>query len=1075
MSGRHSLIAAAVGLALSGQTHAQLLITEYLEGTGNNKAIELSNLGSTALNLADYRLALYANGRTLAQGPTNSLTLQGQLAPGASLVLAHPSASADILAKANQTSGNLTFNGDDGLVLYRGDDLADSLGQIGVDPGSAWQSGSVSTLDMTLRRKATVNQGRVDAGSPFDPALEFSAFTKDDASGLGCNGESACDDSTPPNAFVCPVDGLTPIPAIQGSGATSPLVPAGRFESDITYTTRGRVTQVVNGLYKGFFIQEMQGDGDERTSDGLFVHSTQSNPAIKPGVEVCVQGKVAEYYNQTQIGATDLVVTDTNVQPLAAVDLLPDGGESLQALLERHEGMRVRLVPASSLVVTRNFSFDYDGKRNNLVLAYGAPLIKSTQKFPAMSQEASDWAARNLANQLVVETDAKAPDGVLPWYPGFHPEQGYLRIGDKLNNLEGAIGYSYSQYRLVADNQIGSADVDHGGWDRSDTPELAMTGDLRIASFNVLNFFTSVVGGDANPTGSNRGALTVPEFELQRTKIVSAITRLNADVVGLMEIENNGYGEHSAIANLVAALNGALPDEADHYAWVASPDGQPIGTDAITVGLIYKPAKVQLAGGAELIPLPVQVAETQDAAGKPVTIRQGMRESLLQRFTSPKGDAPLTLVVNHLKSKGSACFEDYPDYASADPLDGQGHCNALRVSAAKVLGEQLATESGDLLLLGDLNAYGLEDPIRVLTDYDPAAQARQILSASFTTLAGQPYEEQGSALGKGAGLVNLNTQFHGTDTYSYSYEGELGNLDHALANASLASKVVGIEDWHINSAESNFFEYGVKYSGQLAKSEGPFSASDHDPVLIAIDYPEPPAGVIALDSAVAQVEEGQTLTLTVSRKDGSHGAASVDYRLVFGSAGATDVAPVSGTLNWLAGDEESKTISIPVFSDGLHEGDEQFTLMLQDASGATLGEQSQTLVTIKDKAMAATIAMAQGEMRVSEGQWFAEIPLVRSGDLSQPARAQLAFQGQSAYWGLDFLPWLSPSVSWAAGEGGSKSVKVLILDDWFVEGTEQFTATLRQVRGAVAGEQRQTRVQIEDNDKPWWPFGRKNS
>ncbi|MFM4964176.1 ExeM/NucH family extracellular endonuclease [Aeromonas bivalvium] len=1071
MSGRHSLIAAAVGLALSGQTHAQLLITEYLEGSGNNKAVELSNLGTTAVNLADYRLALYANGRTLAQGPTNSLALQGQLAPGASLVLAHPSASADILAKANQTSGNLTFNGDDGLVLYRGDEVADSLGQIGVDPGAAWVSGNVSTLDMTLRRKATVNQGRVEADSPFDPALTFSAFGKDDASGLGCSGEASCD-GTPPSTFLCPVDGLTPIPAIQGDGDSSPLVPAGKFESEQTYATRGLVTQVVSGLYKGFFIQDLHGDGDEATSDGLFVHSTQSHPAIVPGVEVCVQGKVAEYYRQTQISASDLVVTDASVWPVAAMDLRPRGDESLQTLLERHEGMRVRLVPESSLVVTRNFSFDYDGKRNNLVLAYGAPLIKSTQKFPAMSQEASDWALRNQQNQLVVETDAKAPDGVLPWYPGFNAEDGYLRIGDKLNGLEGALGYSYNQFRLVADNRIDASDIDHGGWDRVQAPELAEAGDLRVASFNVLNFFTTVVGGDANPTGSNRGALTVAEFELQRTKIVSAITRLNADVVGLMEIENNGYGDNSAIANLVAALNAAQPDEADHYRWIASPDGQPIGTDAITVGLIYRPARVALEGGAELVPLPLQIAQTQDGAGKPVSIRQGMRESLLQRFRSPEGDAPLTLVVNHFKSKGSACFEDYPDYASADPLDGQGHCNALRVSAARVLGERLAGEQGDVLIIGDLNAYGMEDPIRVLTDYDPAAQARQIMSASFTTLAGQPFEESGSALGKGYGLVNLNTRFHGTDTYSYSYEGELGNLDHALASPDLAAKVIGIEDWHINSAESNFFEYGKKYSGQLAKSEGPFSASDHDPVLIAIDYPAPPAGVLSLESAAASVEEGNTLSLTVRRSEGSHGEASVGYGIVYGSADASDVAPLTGTLHWGAGESDSQTISIPVQSDTLHEGDETFTLALFDPSGATLGEQSQTLVTIKDKLAPSTISLASASLTVNEGQWFAKIPLVRSGDLGQPARAQLAFKGQSAYWGLDFLPWLSPSVSWAAGEGGTKSVKVLIIDDWFVEGTERFTATLRQVRGAVAGETRQTRVDIEDNDKPWWPFGR---
>ncbi|WP_257982436.1 ExeM/NucH family extracellular endonuclease [Aeromonas salmonicida] len=1071
MSGRHSLVALAVGLALSGQVQAQLLISEYLEGSSNNKAVELSNLGATPVDLSEYRLALYANGKPLTDAPTNSLALQGTLAPGASLVLANPSANAEILAKANQTSGNLVFNGDDALVLYRGSEIVDSFGQVGVDPGTAWVSGSVSTLDMTLRRKATVNQGRTDAAGPFNPALEYVAAPKDDASGLGCSGDGPCDGTLPP-AFVCPVDQLIPVPAIQGSGSSSPLVPVGKLESEQAHATRGVVTQVVNGLYKGFFIQDPQGDGDPASSDGLFVYSTQANSAIVPGAEVCVSGKVKEYFNQTQINADELVVTQPMVALPPAVDLVPVAGETLNQLLERHEGMQVRLVPESSLVVTRNFSFDYDGKRNNLVLSYGAPLIKSTQKFAALSEEASQWALRNQQNQLVVETDAKAPDGVLPWYPAFNAEDGYLRIGDKLNGLEGALGYSYNLFRLVASNRIDSSDIDHSGWDRVETPELAEAGDLRVASFNVLNFFTTVVGGDANPTGTNRGALTVGEFEKQRTKIVSAITRLNADVVGLMEIENNGYGDNSAIANLVEALNAAQPDEADHYRWIASPDGQPIGTDAITVGLIYRPASVTPQGAASLIVLPVQQAEALDASGKPVAINQGMRESLLQQFSSPKGDAPLTLVVNHLKSKGSACFEDYPDYASADPLDGQGHCNALRVSAAKVLGESLKDMSGDLLIIGDLNAYGMEDPIRVLTSYDPAAQPRQIMSASFTTLAGQPFEESGSALGKGYGFVNLNTRFHGTDTYSYSYEGELGNLDHALANPSLAAKVIGIEDWHINSAESNFFEYGSKYTGQLAKSDGPFSASDHDPVLVAIQYPLPPAGVISLDSAAASVEEGSALSLTVSRRDGSHGEASVNYRIAFGSADANDVAPLTGTLNWAAGQSDSQTISIPVKSDTLREGDETFTLELFDASGAALGEQRQTLVTIKDKLAPSTIALARASMTVNEGQWFAEIPVVRSGDLSKPARAQLGLEGITARWGLDFLPWFSQSVSWAAGEGGSKSIKVLILDDWFVESTEQFKVSLRQVQGGKPGAVQETLVDIKDNDKSWWPFGR---
>lgn len=839
MSGRHSLVALAVGLALAGQAQAQLLITEYLEGSGNNKAVELSNLGSDAVDLSQYRLALYANGKPISESPTNSLALQGTLAPGASLVLANPSANAEILAKANQTSGNLVFNGDDALVLYRGSEIVDSFGQVGVDPGTSWVSGNVSTLDMTLRRKATVTMGRTDATSPFDPAQEYVAAPKDDASGLGCSGDGPCDGTQPP-AFVCPVDQLVPVPAIQGPGTSSPLVPAGKFESEQAYATRGVVTQVVSGLYKGFFIQDEQGDGNAATSDGLFVYTTKANAAVVPGAEVCVSGKVKEYFNQTQINADELVVTRPQGAIPAAVDLLPVAGESLSQLLERHEGMQVRLVPGSSLVVTRNFSFDYDGKRNNLVLSYGAPLIKSTQKFAAMSQEASDWALRNQQNQLVVETDAKAPDGVLPWFPGFNAEDGYLRIGDKLNGLEGALGYSYNLFRLVASNRIDASQIDHSGWDRVETPELAEAGDLRVASFNVLNFFTTVVGGDANPTGSNRGALTVAEFELQRTKIVSAITRLNADVVGLMEIENNGYGDNSAIANLVTALNAAQPDEADHYRWIASPDGKPIGTDAITVGLIYRPAKVTPEGAASLIALPVQQAEAVDASGKPVTINQGMRESLVQRFSSPKGDAPLTLVVNHLKSKGSGCYENGD--GKTEPADLQGKCTEFRVSAAKVLGEAVSKMPGQVLLVGDFNSYAKEDPIRVLTDYAPVAGERQIRSASHTYIGDKPYEQMGQTVAKGYGLVDLNVKFNQEKAISYSYEAELGTLDYALANPALADKVVAVADWHINSFESNLFEYGSAYTGDLIKSDNPFSASDHDPVIVDLKLKEASKG-----------------------------------------------------------------------------------------------------------------------------------------------------------------------------------------------------------------------------------------
>jgi predicted extracellular nuclease len=210
----------------------------------------------------------------------------------------------------------------------------------------------------------------------------------------------------------------------------------------------------------------------------------------------------------------------------------------------------------------------------------------------------------------------------------------------------------------------------------------------------------------------------------------------------------------------------------------------------------------------------------------------------VQSFTI--NDEKLTVVVNHLKSKGSGCIEDWAAFnENSEPADLQGKCNAFRVSAAKVLGDSLKDVDGDLLVIGDLNAYGKEDPVAVLTDYDASATDHVIRTASWTTLDGKVYERSGSVIEKGYGLINLNTQMHGADTYSYSYNGELGNLDHALGNASLAAKVVGIDDWHINSVESNLFEYGSKYTGDLVKSENAFSASDHDPVIIALSYPAP--------------------------------------------------------------------------------------------------------------------------------------------------------------------------------------------------------------------------------------------
>lgn len=384
------------------------------------------------------------------------------------------------------------------------------------------------------------------------------------------------------------------------------------------------------------------------------------------------------------------------------------------------------------------------------------------------------------------------------------------------------------------------------------------------------------------------------------------------------------------------------------------------------------------------------------------------------------------------------------------------------------LSQQLAEENCDLLLLGDLNAYALEDPVRVLTDYQAKEGERAIMTASHTLLAGQPFEEQGRAVAQGLGLINLNTRFHGTASYSYSYEAELGNLDHVLASRALAAKVIGVEDWHINSAESNLLEYGSQYTGSLVKSDNPFSSSDHDPILVAIQYPPRPVGTLNLRPMALSGGEGSSIALTVSRDEGAYGAASVSYRLVHDITSASDLRVQEGVLHWDHGDSSVQQIPVYLLEDNLLEGDEQCHLELFDASGARLGNAS-SQITILDRPKA-MVSLGAVPARLGENVGRLSIPVVRTGDLTQPLRVQVKLDAGSARPWLDFFPLSSTSLYWPAGDASSRQVTLWILDDWFHEADETLDIRLDGIQGGIAGEHTKLQVVIEDNDHRWWPF-----
>lgn len=792
---------ALVIASLSAPASANLIISEYVEGGGYNKAIEIYNTSSTAVSLDGYTINLYSNGKTVS----TSEELSGSVAAESTFVIVTSDTRAvdDLKAKADIFSGAVNFNGDDAFTLMLDDTVVDSFGQIGTRPDNGqWSAGGVATKDKTLRRKADITSGRTDSTSAFDPSEQWLQFDKDDFSGLGFHGENNQPDPDPEPEPVTPLEcgaAKTLINAIQGEGGDSPLL-------NTEVELEGVVTADFQGAEQlsGFFITSLDADIDTNplTSEGVFVYFADTN--VNVGDHVRVKGSVAEYYSATQIGdvsqveicATGLATTATKISlPVTEV-----------ADLEAYEGMLVTL--EQPLVVTNNYGL---GRYGEVDLATER-LYQGTQvALPGDAANATE--VENSKKQILLD-DGSTKQNLDPIaYPGTGLDAyNTLRLGDTVNTVTGVLGYSFDRYRIHPTVQPTFIATNP----RTEAPELHADADLRVASFNVLNYFNGDGQGAGFPT--SRGADSEAEFIRQQAKIVSAIVALEADVIGLMEIENDGFDEFSAIASLVNALNDE--DSVNDYAFVDFNVNQ-IGTDQITTALIYRANKVVEVGNAAIT--------TQ------APFDYSNRAPIAQSFKSLTTDEVFTVAVAHLKSKGSC---GSADGNNADLGDGQACWNEIRVAGANAYADWLNTaptgvDDEDIILVGDMNAYAMEDPIRAFAD---------------------------------KGFKNVVAELDGnTLGYSYSFSGRLGSLDHAVASPSLLTKVVAATDWHINADEPISLDYNVEFKSDAQQASlyasDAYRASDHDPVIVDIKsataeqpIPEPQAPVLTPEQSFSVLE-----------------------------------------------------------------------------------------------------------------------------------------------------------------------------------------------------------------------------
>ncbi|MGJ8521674.1 hypothetical protein R84981_000335 [Carnimonas sp. R-84981] len=752
----------------------QLIISEYVEGSGYNKAIEITNIGDSALALDGVTLSLYSNGNHTANSVLD-LSNQGALGAGQSLTIAHPSADADVLSHADITSGVINFNGNDAIALADSSgEVLDIVGTIGDDHNFA--------KDVTLRRDADVTHGATHFDSsqwesyPVDSFDDLGTFSSEPGS-----DDDSDDGDTPPDP-----DTITLISSIQGSGPVSPLV-------GDQVTVEAVVTMNAQDGLSGFFIEEEDADwdDDDTTSEGIFVYTPEAE-TLHEGDKVRLSATVDNYQGKNELkNVTQLDVLDHDqALPSMTTVTLPVFDTSS---LFSYQGMRVAFEAEDGTPLTVTDTYEL-GRYGSVTLSSGGRVIQYTEDHRPDQAGYQQWLDDTEARTIVLDdaSNAQNPAEVL-FGRGGEPlsMDNPLRSGDTLQRAEGILDFNHQQWRV----QTQQGQDFQPANPRPDHPDTDALGDanLKVASFNVLNYFNTLDTKGATtttPAGTQhdpRGADNEQEFERQQHKIVTAINDSDADVVGLMEIENNGYGDDSAIANLVTALNSDNPDADWHYITPRDANGNILspGSDAISVGMIYKASSVTPEGNAAI---------NDDGA-----FAYGNRPPMAQTFSENSSGETFTLVVNHLKSKGSVLD------GQEDIGDGQGNNVGVRTEAAQQLADWLATDptdshDSDFLLVGDFNSYAQEDPITLL-------------------------EQQGYAL--------LD------DDYSYSFNGAWGSLDHALASGSMQQQVTGTSTWHINSDEPIIFDYNTEFKSdeQIDDFYAPdaFRASDHDPVVVGVN------------------------------------------------------------------------------------------------------------------------------------------------------------------------------------------------------------------------------------------------
>ncbi len=594
----------------------------------------------------------------------------------------------------------------------------------------------------------------------------------------------------------------------------------------------GVATADLRAQLGGIIVEEEREDWDEDplTPEGILVLHAQDRPPLRVGDRVRAAGRVLEHPRTIALGELRSLVRTGSAEVGEGAILEFPFPEAAADGLARWESMRVRL--AGPLFVADL----------NRLSRYGQIALADCERVPAPTQVAAPGSPELLLvrkaqrNGLIRIDDGSANEDPRP-VPFTNGGLSAIRAGDGWPPFSAVVLRDLGRHVLVPLEENLRSLPARG---RPGGPP-AVGGALRVLFLNLAQYFNGDGQGGGFPT---MGAWSRAEWERQTGKLVSLLKEARAEVMALAELENDGGEGLGALAQLASALDEAYGSQSRFRPIAVSMDEA--GFSSIANGLIYDSLAVR----------PV---------GRKAVLRRGVfgvhsRVPLFQVFEETSSGRRFGVVVNHFRSRLPG---GNPGPGDSDVGDGSDWWNGVRVRSAGELADWIAQDPAglglrDVLVVGDLNAYALEEPLELL---------------------------------RGRGYTDLIRTFCEEDAYTFIHEGRAGVLDHALASASLVSGVTGAAPWPVNAAEGTWMDYRIRYKNadMLRESaDHPFRSSDHDPILIGLDLSR---GDFDGDGdGVSDVEEGAAgtdpedgddfLRWAIQRKDG--GELEVEFQALAG-------------------------------------------------------------------------------------------------------------------------------------------------------------------------------------------------